>query len=192
MERFTKREDFGKMSDMQLLLRRLIFGSIALPSTLLILCVATLSAQSLEIKLVDGRNGRPMVGKTSYVNVWVGPERKQAIAIPTDSNGVARLTLTRNNVEANTKHSAGSGSSTVVANPIVNYDEVLRINAPFAFCAPGGSNHSWLMQQSFSTRKLLEQGYVSPNTCGVATALAKVGQVVLFVRPLSWGERLRE
>lgn len=44
----------------------------------LILYVAPLSAQKIEIRLVDGRNGRPMTGKASYLNVWVGTERKKS------------------------------------------------------------------------------------------------------------------
>jgi hypothetical protein len=59
-----------------------------LTSLFLILPAVSIFAQTLEIKLVDGRNGRPMVGASSYVNVWVGTERKEAIAIPTDGKGV--------------------------------------------------------------------------------------------------------
>jgi len=29
-----------------------------------------------------------MVGASSYVNVWVGTERKKAITIPTDGKGI--------------------------------------------------------------------------------------------------------
>jgi hypothetical protein len=74
---------------------RLCFGTLKFPMALfLLLYGASLFAQTLEITLVDGRNGRPMVGRSSYVNVWVGRDRKEAIAIPTDRNGIARLQLT--------------------------------------------------------------------------------------------------
>lgn len=180
------------MSNMPLVPRGWILGLIAQPATLLVMCGANLCSQSVEIKLVDGRNGRPMVGSASYVNVWVGPERKQAIAIPTDSNGVARLRLTLNTVDANVQKSPGNGGSIVVDHPIVNYDESLRINAPFALCTHGGSHYSWLQSQPFSTKQVLQQGYVSPNTCGKATASSKPGQVILFVRPLSWWEKVKQ
>ena len=82
----------------------------------------SLAAQTLEIKLVDGRNGRPVVGASSYVNVWVGGERKEAIAIPTNDRGVARLQLTLNPNEVNIPNSTHAG--TIVANhPVVKYDE---------------------------------------------------------------------
>jgi hypothetical protein len=169
------------------------FGIVKLLlSILLISYGAALSAQTLEIKLVDGRNGRPMVGSASYVNVWVGPERKQAIAIPTDRNGVARLKLTLNTREVNIPNFSGNRGSIVVDDPIVNYDESLRINAPYALCGSGGSHYSWLMLEHFSTKQVLQQGYVSPNTCGKATVSSKPGQVILFVRPLSWWEKLKQ
>jgi hypothetical protein len=70
----------------------LYFGILKfLMSLFLISYGVSLSAQTLEITLMDGRNGRPIVGASSYVNVWVGTERKEAIAIPTDGKGIARL-----------------------------------------------------------------------------------------------------
>lgn len=161
-------------------------------SLLLLITGASVSAQTLEIKLVDGRNGRPMVGASSYVNVWVGTERKEAIAIPTDGNGVARLQLTLDTGEANIPNHPNDIGSIVVANPVVEYNESFQVNVPYALCGSGGSNHSWLLSQHFSTKQVLEHGYVSPNTCGKNTASPKPQQVILFVRPLTWWEKLKQ
>lgn len=157
----------------------------------LLLLGMSLFAQTIEIKLVDGRNGRPMVGATSYVNVWVGGDRKEAIAIPTDEKGVARLQLTLNPSEVNVPNSKNNGSI-VVDHPIVKYDESIQINAPYALCGPGGSNYSWLGLRDFTTKEILDHGYASPNTCGKATISPQPGQIVLFVRPLSWWEKLKQ
>jgi hypothetical protein len=163
-----------------------------LVSLFLILYGTLLSAQTLEIRLVDGRNGRPMAGAASYVNVWVGTERKEAIAIPTDGNGVVQLRLTVNTGEINIPNPSKDRGSIVVTNPVVKYDESLRINVPYAWCGPGGSNYSWLMSEHFSTKQMLQQGYVSPNTCGKATASPKPGEVIIFVRPLNLWEKLKQ
>jgi hypothetical protein len=160
-------------------------------SLFLILPGVSLSAQTLEIKLVDGRNGRPMVGSSSYVNVWVGIERKEAIAIPTDGKGVARLQLTLNASEVNIPNSQNTGSI-VVDHPVVKYDESFRINAPYVLCGSGGSHYSWLGLENFSTKEILHHGYASPNTCGKVTISPQPGQVVLFVRPLKWWEKLKQ
>jgi hypothetical protein len=132
-----------------------------------------------------------MVGTSSYVNVWVGTERKEAIAVPTDGKGVARLQLTLNTGEVNIPNSKNSGSI-VVDHPIVKYDESLRINTPYVLCGSEGSNYSWLRSENFSTKEILHHGYASPNTCGRVTVSPQPGQVILFVRPLTWWEKLKQ
>jgi len=160
-------------------------------SLCLILPGVSVSAQTIEITLLDGRNGHPMVGASSYVNVWVGTERKKAITIPTDGKGIARLQLTSNSDEVNVPKSKSSGSI-VVEHPIVRYDESLRINTPYVLCESGGSHYSWLRLESFSTKEILHHGDVSPNTCDRVTVSPHPGQVILFVRPLTWWEKLKQ
>lgn len=157
----------------------------------LISCGMSLSAQTLEIKLVDGRNGHPMVGTSAYVNVWVGTERKEAIAIPTDGEGVARLQLTHNPGQVNIPNSKNAGSI-VVDHPTVKYDKSFRINVPYVLCGSERSNYSWLRTENFSTKEILHNGYASPNTCGKVTLSPQPGQVILFVRPLTWWEKLKQ
>jgi hypothetical protein len=151
----------------------------------------SLAAQTLEIKLVDGRNGRPMVGASSYVNVWVGRKRKEAIAIPTDDKGVARLQLTPNPNEVNIPNSTGHGTI-VEKHPVVKYDESFRINAPYVLCGSGDGNQSWFELKNFSTKEVLDHGYASANTCGKATVSPQPGQVVLFVKPLTFWEKMKQ
>jgi hypothetical protein len=158
----------------------------------LILYGVPLSAQKIEIRLVDGRNGHRMAGAASHVNVWMGTERKEAIAIPADAKGVARLQLTLDNGKVNIPNPSRDSGSIVVANPVVEYNESFRINVPYVVCGPRGSNDSWLMSLHFSTKQILEHGYVSPNTCGKIVASPKAGQIILFVRPLTWWEILRQ
>ncbi len=170
----------------------LCFGFLSfLVAVLLILPAMSLSAQTIEIKLVDGRNGRPMVGTSSYVNVWVGEERKEAIAIPTDEKGVARLQLTLNPSEVNIPNSKNNGSI-VVDHPVVKYNESFRINAPYVLCGSGARNYSWLQLKNLSTKEVLDHGYVSSNTCGKAAVSPQPGQVVLFVRPLTFWEKMKQ
>ncbi len=172
--------------------RILSFGVIKLFTLLcLIFYVASLSAQTLEIVLLNGRNGRPIVGSSSHVNVWVGTKRKEAIVVPTDGKGVVRLQLTLNASEVNIPTAPNNGSI-IVDHPIATYDESLRINTPYVSCESDGSNHSWLRSGSFSMKDMLQRGYVSSNTCGKATALPQPGRMVLFVRPLTWWENLKQ
>ncbi len=148
-----------------------------------------LYAQTIQIKLVNGRNGSPLAG--TCVNVWVGNERKDAMAIPTDENGVARLRLTDKNSEVDVHSWKGCGSFGVT-NPVVRYDNSLRINASYVSCQPHSPDYSWLAITSFSTQEVIQQGIVTPNSCGKATASPKPGEVIMFVRPLNWWEKLKQ
>ncbi|HTW32064.1 MAG TPA: hypothetical protein VMD76_10310 [Candidatus Sulfotelmatobacter sp.] len=153
------------------------------------LSTSVLSAQTICIKLVDGRNGRPKAG--SHVNVWVGKERKSAIVIPTDKDGVASLALTEVEDEVNVPRVEGY-ESRVLTNPVVKSDDDLQIKVPFVLCQPGGPDYSWLAVRHFSTKRVLKEGIATANTCGKATASPEPGDLIIFVRPLSWWEKLNE
>ena len=60
----------------------------------------------------------------SYVNVWVGTKRKEAMVIPTDKDGIARLRLTDNDDEVNPHMREKYIGDNVVIDPIVKYDEI--------------------------------------------------------------------
>jgi len=44
----------------------------------------------------------------------------------------------------------------------------------------------------FSTKEVLEQGVVRANTCGNTTATPVPGEVIIFVRPLTFWEELKQ
>ena len=149
-----------------------------------------LCAQTVEIKLVDGTNGRPMVG--TCVNVWVGNERKQAMAIPTDENGVARLRLIDRDGEIDIHNRWKGCGDFGTINPVVKYNDSLRINAGYVLCQSPTPDYSWLALTDFSTEQVLHRGIVTANTCGKATASPKPGHLIIFVRPLSWWDKLKQ
>ena len=151
---------------------------------------ATQKPQTITIKLVDGRNGQPV--SRSHVNVWVGTARRDAIVIPTDGNGVASVQLTTNPAGTNIPASGNGSGSVVVVNPVVTYDDSLLINAGYVLCQPNAGDYSWLKTMTFATSRVLQEGVAMPNTCGRTTAVAKPGEVVIFVRPLNWKEKFKQ
>lgn len=128
----------------------------------------------------------------SHVNVWVGSERKEAMVIPTDKDGVARLRLTDKEDEVNLHMRGHFRGDNVVTDPIVKYDETLRVNVPFVVCYPHVRSYSWLATTNIPLKGLLQQGVVWPNACGKATASPSPGQLVIFVRPLNFWEMLKQ
>jgi hypothetical protein len=149
-----------------------------------------LYAQTVEIKLVNGRNGSPIAG--TCVNVWVGSEQKDAMAIPTDENGVARLRLTDDDSEIDIHNGWKGCGDFGMTDPVVKYNDSLRINVSYVSCQARKSYYSWLAIMPFSTNEVVRHGVVTANTCGKTTASPKPGEVIIFVRPLNWWERLKE
>ena len=121
--------------------------------------------QTVEIKLVNGRNGHPLAN--SHVNVWLGAKQRDALALPTDQNGIAHLNLADN-------------------------DGSLRINVPYVLCQPHTPDYSWLAIMTFSADEVLQKGVVRPNACGKVTEPRQPGEVTIFVRPLTWWEKFKQ
>jgi len=149
-----------------------------------------LCAQEIKIKLVDGRNGHAL-GNTC-VNVWVGKDRKEATAIPTDSSGTATLRLTAQSNELDTSHLWNACGLFGVKDPVLKYEDDIRINVGYVLCQPNAGNSSWLKMNGYTTKDVVQGGIVSPNTCGTATAEREPGELVIFVRPLSWWEKWKQ
>jgi hypothetical protein len=167
--------------------RRALLGLVPL---LLTGHASSLRSQTITIKLVNGRNGRPTTA--AHVNVWVGNVQKTAIAIPTGKDGIARLRLTGRDDEVDNPSRCKDCAEHVAIDPIVKYDDTLRVNVPFVLCQSGGSNYSWLAIQKISTKQLINEGVVMPNTCGTATASSNPGELIIFVRALNFWEKMKE
>ena len=148
-------------------------------------------AQTIRIKLLNGRNGRPLAH--SCINLWVGHGRVDASAIVTNKEGVASLQLTTRAAEINTAHWPSSCTKGLEGRePVFKYASSVRINVGYVVCVPRGSNYSWLATMNFSTKRIFQSGIVMPNACGKARASPKPGEIILFVRPLTLWEKLKE
>jgi hypothetical protein len=114
------------------------------------------------------------------------------MVIPTDKDGIARLRLTDNVDEVDLHVLEKHIGDNVVIDPIVKYDENLWVNVPFVICYPHVRDYPWLAITNISSKQLLQQGIVWPNTCGKAVASPKPGELVIFVRPLNLWERMKQ
>jgi hypothetical protein len=149
-----------------------------------------LSAQALEIKLIDGRNGHPVAD--ACVNVWVGNEHKDALVVPTDRTGVAHLRLTNQDDEVDTQNRSKACGGFGVINPVMKYSASVRVNVGYVWCRPRGTDSSWLAIEDFPTEQLVRQGVVSANTCDKLVASPRPGERIIFVRPLNFWEKFKQ
>lgn len=158
-------------------------------------CGTALCAQIVQIRLVDGRTGRPVAG--ACVGAWMkDPSNKMTLFIPVDKNGVARLRLTQKDGEVDISYNPKLGcGGTGAINPVLKYDDTLRTYSTgyHPSCAfPESTPNARYNEIDFSTIEVIQHGVVSANTCGKATASPQPGEVLLFVRPRNFREKVRD
>jgi hypothetical protein len=144
---------------------------------------ATGNAQTLHVRLLDGRSGKPIA--KGGVNVWVGDHRKAAVPIPGDRDGIAKLSLTNIAGQVNME---GRPSDL----PAFLYAPEIRIQVGFVLCQAAQKKFSWLQIMPYSTEDWTRTGIVTANTCGRAVAKPEPGELTIFVRPLNFWERMSE
>jgi hypothetical protein len=155
---------------------------------------SALPAQAVQIKLVNGKTGRPVAG--ACIGVGTMKDTRMAVYIPTNKDGVAKLRVTRKNneVEISYDPKLGCGGNGAI-NPILKYDDTLAINTSGhdpSCVFPKGVPKARFKEVSFSTNEVIQHGAVSTNTCGKVTASPQAGEVILFVRPRNFQEKMRD
>jgi hypothetical protein len=126
--------------------------------------IAQGGAVSIRIKLIDGRTGTPM--KDQQVGLEDGAGYR-AISVRTNEFGIASLNI---------------GKDAVILTHNTDY---------YVNCGdePGGLVHNdFKVSQILSTG--LVQPIIQPNLCGKTSGIATPGELVLFVRPWRFGEKL--
>jgi len=156
-------------------------------------CAAVLSAQTIQIKLVNGKTGRPVAGACVGVRM---KNARMSVFIPADKNGVARLRLTQkdNEVDISYNSKLGCGGNGAI-NPVFKYDDTMTTyttgdNPSCAF--PQSIPNARWKEIDFSTNEVLQHGVISANTCGKVTASPQPGDVTLFVRPRNFREKVQD
>jgi hypothetical protein len=121
--------------------------------------------KSVVIRVVDGRNGRPISNEHVMVSVGANPEEvremKRHIDLRTDDKGVAILQ--------------------------VDSASMSRIQAwvDFHIQCQQTANDS-----SYSLEEIMKIGVSTPNNCGSASVGNSANNFVVFARPAHWWEKM--
>jgi hypothetical protein len=141
----------------------------------------------IRIKVLNGRNGRPIVHEC--VNVWVGPAHGAAVVVPTDNDGIALIHLAAIGVDGSPGSRVSACNGMGAIDPIFTYSDTIRITSGYSMpCQAHPPDSPWL---TFSVNKVLQSGDATANHCGKTEASPKAGELIFFVRPLHWWEALR-
>ena len=152
------------------------------------------SGQEIRIKVIDGRSGHPATKECLNVSlgVWHGAD----IVPETDKDGMAVLHLINNEFVAEracpgwpSRATRGTNAETIV---VVSGSSVTC--QEYGKAVPGepvDPNLPKRIMPSYSIKEILESGLVTANTCGKIRAEATPGELIMFVRPLTWLEKLK-
>jgi hypothetical protein len=184
--------------------RKLLIESLTIPlsRTLIGLCVllvlgssgATLQAQTFQIRVLNGRNGRPIANKCTDVAITDKANLRSGTSIETqtDSEGIIKIRLTEQDAELNDQNQRLVCGVFGVLSPVAKYGDTIGIRPFQVFCQEHTPDFSWLGMKLFSTTQVFQDGIATENTCGHVKATAAAGEIILFVRPLTWWEIFKE
>lgn len=160
-------------------------GLAAVGAVVLVLLGASTGAhgQVIRVKFLDGRTGRPVTYEGA--ELWVGTPTRSLVAPAHNAQGTAKFIVIGHTIKAvwprNSKvHqelAVQPGLARIAAGPEVDAGTCGRMGFP-----PYGP---WYL-----ISEILRRGAVSENHCGTATAKPKPGELILFIKPLSFWRRL--
>ena len=155
-------------------------------------CGTLAQAQDIHVRVINSRNGTPITDEC--VNVWIGTGRGRSnLAAGTNKDGIAVLHL---------------GDGTILAEtPCPGLPTRRSVDSPEIRVTCGGFHVSCqekgaripgdtatdpvTLLPSYSIKRILESGVAAANTCGKQKVVAKPGELILFVRPMSFWEKMR-
>lgn len=154
----------------------------------------SLCAQTIQIKLVDGKTGRAVAD--TCVGAMMAKDYRKQVFIPMDKNGIASLRLTQNDNEVDIAFDTklGCGGDGAI-NPVFKYADSLTVDTygDHPSCAfPESMPNARYKGTEFATKEVLEHGAVSANTCGKVTASPQPGEIIIFVRPRNFREKVKD
>jgi hypothetical protein len=144
--------------------KRVYLTRLALLCALLIVpCVSHAQTVEIHIRIVNGKNGRPIKNET--LRVWTTRNHVDADLWPTDATGSVLLK--------------------VDGNAQIALDENLN-----ASCRTLPANQQ-SFQLLYSVAEILNKGISTENTCGTVLVAAKPGELILFERPFTLLEKVK-
>jgi hypothetical protein len=151
---------------------------------LLLLCASTRAqGEIIRVKFLDGRTGHPVTYEGA--ELWVSTATRSLVAPAHNKEGTARFIVIGDTIravwpgngEGRQELPIRPGLATVAAGPEVYAEACGRMGFP-----PYGP---WC-----PISEILRRGAVSESHCGKARAKAKPGELILFIKPLSFWRRL--
>ena len=154
--------------------------------------------QEIHIRVLNARTGKTI--SDDCLNVSLGPWHGADLLAPTNKNGVVVLHLAKNEVTADPASPSWCDRIAILGPKLMpkDADTIAVTSGDYVDCQewakaiPGEAAKDNLNRApSYRIQKILEVGFAAGNRCGKFKADAKPGELILFVRPFTWWERMR-
>ncbi len=146
-------------------------GVVMRVAGLLAIISASLSVDAqttpIHIRVLNGYNGKPIVSQQIFLNTDPRLQSSDSQPAITDSRGEVEAAVPSN----------GTIRFIVSGHPV---------------CARFKKEEFAKENRGISVETILSAGVVRPNNCSRFTTTGKPGEVIAFVRPLHWWERLSD
>jgi hypothetical protein len=161
---------------------------------LLCLCAPRAGAQEFRIKVLNGRNGKPITKEC--LNIWVGTLAGPHLVAATNRDGVVVLRVSDDKLVAE----AGCQGWPVQAAWPTGSEGILVTGDYYVACqeyakvVPNAAKPKFMgkIPPLYPVKEILEPGISASNTCGKFRAKPKPGELIFFVRPPGFWEKMRQ
>jgi len=130
---------------------------------LIVPCVSRAQTAEIHIRIINGKNGRPIKNET--LRVWTTRDHIDADLWPTDATGAVLLKVD------------GNAQIAVDANQYASCRTLPQNQQPSEFL--------------YSVAEILGKGISTENICGNIRVAAKPGELILFERPFTLLEKVK-
>jgi hypothetical protein len=156
-----------------------------------------LRAQDLRVRVVNGKNGRPV--SEECLNVAIGGWHGANLIAPTDRSGVLVLHLKDGEISADSVAPRACNDMAFTGPVVIPKGTELLAFLPnwqiscewHTANVPGAPVVFDRLAPSYSIQMILDSGVTTNNTCGKVRMKANPGELVLFVRPPTFWEAMR-
>jgi hypothetical protein len=155
-------------------------------------------SQDIHIQVVNARNGKPITDEC--LNISFGKWHGAELLAPTNRGGIVELHIKNRQVTADaTSPHACNGQAILGPKFFTNDVESISVMGDiYVACQEYGNRVSGQppplptdVIPTYRISKIVEMGVAAANTCGKFKAEAKPGELILFVRRISFWEKLK-
>ena len=152
-----------------------------------------LQAQEIRIRVLNGRNGKPI--RNECLNVWTGTSRGEHLVAATNQGGIAILHIVGGGIETNN----GCAGWPVRTSGETNIDGISVSADRYVACQENAKPTSGQtptdplkLMPFYPITSILQLGVSSSNQCGKIREKANPGELIFFVKPRGFWGSMRE